>query len=208
MTSAETKLGVTPPDAPVASLLRRIDAAQATTTPDLKAIGAALVDLAVDLDYVGRWVERFGGTAGSLPIHAPPSGPRLMIVHRTEGEVSAVHDHGTWVAISPVVGLETHRRWRTVGNAGAAAGSGRARIELAEELGLDVGRVATLLPPDDLHDHGHLGGAGRPAYVLILLGDDPTHHTRNEWDLATGQHRVLRPGDPGRWLASEPIPDA
>ena len=29
-----------------------------------------------------------------------------------------------------------------------------------------------------------------------------------EWDLATGRHRLLHPGVSGRWLASEPMPDA
>jgi hypothetical protein len=63
-----------------------------------------------------------------------------------------------------------------------------------------------MLPPDDLHDHGHIAGRGAPAYVLILTGDDQTLFERNEWDLVTGRHRILRPGDGGRWLASEPMP--
>ncbi|HEV7810052.1 MAG TPA: hypothetical protein VGO64_05610, partial [Candidatus Limnocylindrales bacterium] len=71
---------------------------------------------------------------------------------------------------------------------------------------LEASDVATLLPPDDVHDHGHLVGRGAPAYALILLGDDQTRFTRMEWDLATGRHRVLPPGDGGRWLASEPFP--
>ena len=65
---------------------------------------------------------------------------------------------------------------------------------------------ATLLPPDDLHDHGHLAGQGEPAHVLIMTGDDQSLFTRNEWDLATGRHRVLEPGDRGRWLATQPWP--
>jgi predicted metal-dependent enzyme (double-stranded beta helix superfamily) len=191
-------------DEPVRRLFARIAGPAATPTPDLAAIGAALTDLAADLDYLRPWVARLGDANGSLPIHAPARGPRLMIVHRTEGNMSAVHDHGTWVAISPIVGLETHRRWRVVGG-----GSAPARIELVEQLALEPARAATLLPPDDLHDHGHLAGSGgRPAHVLILLGDDQTRFTRNEWDLATGRHRVLAPGVAGRWLASEPMPEA
>ena len=62
------------------------------------------------------------------------------------------------------------------------------------------------MPPDDIHDHGHLVGNGTPAYVLILTGDDQTRFERHEWDPATGRHRVLPPGELGRWLASDPWP--
>lgn len=188
-------------DGPVRTLFERIAGPAASGDPDLAAIGAALVDLAGDLDYLTRWVDRLGPAGGSLPIHAPARGPRLMIVHRPEGRMGAVHDHSTWVAISPIAGLETHRRYRVVGKGSAA------RPELAEALDLEPTQVATLLPPDDLHDHGHLAGHGRPAHVLIMTGDNQTEFTRNEWDLATGRHRILAPGDPGRWLASEPMPN-
>ena len=116
--------------------------------------------------------------------------------------MGAIHDHGTWIAISPIVGLETHHRYRVTGD-GATA-----RPEVAETLYLEPTQLATLLPPDDLHDHGHLAGHGTAAYVLIMAGDDQTLFTRNEWDLATGRHRLLLPGDGGRWLASQPMPDA
>ena len=96
--------------APVRALFERIAGPAAAPPPDLAAIGAALVDLASDLDYLAPWVARLGDESGSLPIHAPARGPRLMIVHRREGQMGAVHDHATWVAISPIVGLETHRR--------------------------------------------------------------------------------------------------
>ena len=187
-------------DGPVRTLFERIARPAAASTPDLAMIGSALVDLAGDLDYLAGWIERRGDVSGSLPIYAPERGPRLMIVHRREGQMGAVHDHGTWVALSPIVGLETHRRYRVVGR------GEEARPELAETLELEAPSSATLLPPDDLHDHGHLAGRGTPAYVLILTGDDQRRYTRNEWDLGTGRHRVLRPGDGGRWLASEPMP--
>jgi predicted metal-dependent enzyme (double-stranded beta helix superfamily) len=187
-------------DAPVRTLFERIPGLVAGGKPDLASIGAALVDLATDRDYLARWVERLGDVSGSLRIHAPTRGPRLAIVHRRDGEMGAVHDHGTWVVVSPIVGLETHRRYRVVGSGSSA------RPEVAERLELEPSSSATLLPPDDLHDHGHIAGRGTAAYVLILTGDDQTRYTRNEWDLATGRHRVLRPGDGGRWLASEPMP--
>ncbi|HSS37107.1 MAG TPA: hypothetical protein VLR93_12610 [Patescibacteria group bacterium] len=188
-------------DAPVRTLFERIAAPAAGHDPDLDAIGRALVDLARDVDYLAPWIERLGDRNGSLPIHAPERGPRLLIVHRRDGQMGAVHDHATWVAVSPIVGLETHRRYRLVGEGSAV------HPEVAEALALEPSDVATLLPPDDLHDHGHLAGRGAPAYVLIMTGDDQTRFTRNEWDLATGRHRILRPGDGGRWLASEPMPD-
>ena len=187
-------------DRPVKALFERIAAPAARSTPDLVAIGAALAELAADVDYLAPWIERLGDVNGSLPIHAPERGPRLMLVHRREGEMGAVHDHATWVAIGGIVGLETHRRYRVDGR------GAQARPELAEELALGPAQVATLLPPDDLHDHGHLAGRGSPAYVLIMTGDDQRRFPRNEWDLATGRHRILRPGDAGRWLASEPMP--
>ena len=189
-------------DGPVRTLFEQIAGPAAVGTPDLAAIGAGLIALATDLDYLARWVERLGDQSGALGIHAPTRGPRLMIVHRREGQMGAVHDHATWVAIATIVGLETHRRYRVMGEGSAA------HPELAETLSLGPSQGATLLPPDDLHDHGHLAGHGAPAYVLIMTGDDQTRFTRNEWDLATGRHRILRPGDAGRWLASQPMPDA
>ncbi len=189
-------------DTPVRRLFERIASPAAAADPDLTVIGAALVELAADIDYLAPWVERLGDVSGALGIHVPARGPRLMIVHRNEGQMGAVHDHATWVAISPIVGLETHRRYRLVGEGSAG------RPEVAEALALEPSHVATLLPPDDLHDHGHLAGHGAPAYVLIMTGDDQTRFTRNEWDLVTGRHRVLRPGDGGRWLASQPMPAA
>lgn len=190
-------------DGPVRTLLERIAAPAARDTPDLEAIGAALVDLAADTDYLRRWTEGIAGATGrgtgSMKIHAPERGPRLQIVHRPEGEMSAPHDHGTWVALAPVLGIETHRRYRS-------AREGSPRLELVETLALGASHVVTLLPPDDLHDHGHIAGHGDPAYVLIMTGDDQTRYTRHEWDLATGRRRTLGPGEQGRWLATEPMP--
>jgi predicted metal-dependent enzyme (double-stranded beta helix superfamily) len=188
-------------DEPVRTLFERIAAPASTPTPDLEAIGRALGGLARDADYLHGWVARLGDRSGSVAIHAPASGPRLTLVHRTEGQMSAVHDHGTWVAACPVVGVETHRRWRVLRSDG-----GPPTVELTDDVALEPTETATLLPPDDVHDHGHLIGRGAAAYTLILLGDRQTQFRRNEWDLATGRHRVLAPGDGGRWIASEPWP--
>ena len=189
-------------DAPVRTLFERIAGPAAASPPDLTAIGMGLVDLARDADYLAPWIARLGDQAGGLPIHAPERGPRLLLVHRREGQMGAVHDHATWVAISPIVGIETHRRYRIVGEGPAAH---PAVVEARELHPCDI---ATLLPPEDIHDHGHLAGRGAPAYILIMTGDDQTRFRRNEWDLATGRHRILEPGDGGRFLASQPMPDA
>ncbi len=188
-------------DAPVRALFERIAGPAAAAPADLTAIGAALVELANDVDYLAPWIARLGDRSGALPIHAPERGPRLMLVHRLAGQMGAIHDHATWVAISPITGLETHRRYRVVGEGPAA------RPEVVEARALQPSDVATLLPPEDIHDHGHLAGHGDPAYVLIMTGDDQTRFRRNEWDLTTGRHRILEPGDGGRWLASQPMPD-
>ncbi|HXX61287.1 MAG TPA: hypothetical protein VEI48_08370 [Candidatus Sulfotelmatobacter sp.] len=186
-------------DGPVRELLDRISAPAARAVPDLDAIGAALAELAADVDYVTPWAERLRGRSGLLRIHAPDRGPRLAIVHRHAGHLSAVHDHGTWVALSPISGLETHRRYRL-------SGGYDTPLEIVEVTALASTEVVTLMPPGDIHDHGHLAGNGTPAYVLILTGDDQTRFERHEWDPATGRHRVLPPGELGRWLASDPWP--
>ena len=186
-------------DAPIRRLFERTAAAAAAPIPDLPEIGAALAELAADTDCVARWAARLGDREGFLPMHVPPRGPRLILVHRSQDHMSAVHDHGTWVAMSPVSGLETHRHYQR------PAGPD-TRPELAEVRSLRPADAATLLPPDDVHDHGHLAGHGAPAHVLILLGDDQTRFERNEWDAVTGRHRILRPGDPGRWVSTEPWP--
>ena len=71
-------------DQPIRALFDRIAAPAAATTPDLEAIGAALADLAGDLDYMRGWVDRLG-EPGGLAIHAPSRGPRLMLVPSTGG---------------------------------------------------------------------------------------------------------------------------
>ena len=185
-------------DRPLRDLFERIAAPAALATPDLGAIGHAVADLTADVDYLASWLERFGDRSGGLPMVAPDRGPRLTLVHRREGQTSAVHDHGVWIVVGAIQGLETHRRYRVADG----------RLAVAEERHLAATDVTTRLPPDDLHDHGHLPGIGDPAYVLILAADDQRRYRRNEWDPATGRHRILEPGDGGRWLASEPMPSA
>jgi hypothetical protein len=113
--------------------------------------------------------------------------------------MSPVHDHGVWVALAPVVGIETHRRFRPMPGA-------REHVTVTEELALGPTTCVTLMPPDDIHDHGHLAGNGAAAHVVFLLGGDPFARRRTEWDLASGRSRSLEAGDRGRWLSSMPFP--
>jgi len=58
--------------------------------------------------------------------------------------------------------------------------------------------VATLVPPRDVHNHGHVPGTGPSPYSLILLGDDMLLFGREEYDPGRGTWRALPPSDPGR----------
>lgn len=190
-------------DAPVRALLERTASFASQEDPDLPQIGAALAELARDHDYLAPRITAMAERSGGMPLHLPERGPRLTLVHRRAGQMGAVHDHAVWVALAPIVGIETHRHYRL-----SDLGSAGLRAELVDELALKPAEVVALLPPDDLHAHGHVLGRGEPAYILIMAGDDQFQYRRNEWDLATGRHRVLEPGERGRWLATEPFPES
>jgi hypothetical protein len=89
--------------------------------------------------------------------------------------------------------VETHQRWDAVRDQG-----GRAELSLADERALRRGDVATLVPPRDVHNHGHVAGTGPSPYSLILLGDDMLLFEREEYDPERGTWRGLAPGDPGQ----------
>lgn len=186
-------------DAPLRALFEVVAEADRPGDPDLAAIGRAMVELARDHDHLMPRVAELGDTTGIVRLLVPERGPRLMLVHRREGEISAVHDHGCWVALAPIVGVETHRLYRVVGS------GEQARLERISEQAVAHGDAATIVPPNDLHDHGHLVGQGDAAYVLIMTGDDQNRFVRQDWDLATGRHKVLPVGERGRFLASEPF---
>ena len=159
-----------------------------------------MVALASDHDYLAPAIARLGDVNGLAPLYTPERGPRLFLVHRREGHMSAVHNHQVWVALAPIRGVESHRHWRPVTPAD------RDRLSVAEERAVQPATCITLQPPDDIHDHGHRMGVGDAAYVLILLGDDQVRYRRSEWDPVTWRRRTLEPGDAGRWLAAEPFP--
>lgn len=187
-------------DSPLRELFSRIEPWADSVHPDLPAIGKAVADLAADHDYFAPAITAMGDVSGVVPLQVPERGPRLFLVHRRTGQMGAVHDHKVWVALAPIVGVETHRRWRPL------TSGDRRRLEMVETEALQPGHSVTLQPPDDIHDHGHGLGVGSAAYLLILLGDDQFRHRRHEWDPDTERWRTLEPGDRGRWLASEPFP--
>jgi len=75
---------------------------------------------------------------------------------------------------------------------------GRGPRLVLDERALVRGDVATLVPPRDVHNHGHVAGSGPSPYSLILLGDDMLLSGREEYDPEHGTWRALAPGDPGR----------
>jgi predicted metal-dependent enzyme (double-stranded beta helix superfamily) len=156
--------------------------------PNVAAIGAALGSLAADADYFASMISQIDPNEnGGFPLHVLERGPRLFFLHRPRGVMSAVHSHGTWIAVACVAGIEMHRRF---------AISGETAI-VAEEVQLHPRDVVTLTPPDDIHSHGHTLGHGEPPYSLILTGDDQLRFTRREYDVAAGISRELAPGDFG-----------
>lgn len=82
-------------------------------------------------------------------------------------------------------------RWHAVRHPG-----GRAELTLADERGLQGGDVATLVPPHDVHNHGHVTGTGASPYSLILLGDNMLLFEREEYDPErdVAAARARRPG--------------
>jgi len=157
-------------------------------------VGRILVELAGDEEFFGPLIAQLpSGSPGSRWLIRPERGPRLVLVHRPEGVMGYTHSHRYWVGIAPVRGVETHQRWDAVRHAG-----GQAELSLADERALLHGDVATLVPPRDVHNHGHVAGSGPSPYSLILLGDDMLLFDREEYDPERGAWRELAPGDPGR----------
>jgi len=171
-----------------------MDELMAGDTLDEAAVGRLLVEVAADDDLVGPLVAGLPvETPGGTWLLRPERGPRLLLFHRTEGTMSYTHSHSCLVAVAPVRGVETHQRWEAVRH-----DDGRADLHLAEELHLHRHEVVTMVPPRDIHSHGHLPGTGDSPYSLILLGDDQFVYEREEYDLEAGTWRRLPPGDRGR----------
>ena len=157
-------------------------------------VGRLLVELAADEEFFGPLIAQLPSRSPcSRWLIKPGRGPRLVLVHRPEAVMGYTHSHRCWVGIAPVRGVETHQRWDAVRHAG-----GRAELRLTDERALIHGDVATLVPPRDVHNHGHVAGTGPSPYSLILLGDDMLLFDREEYDPGRGTWRALAPGNPGR----------
>jgi hypothetical protein len=163
----------------------------------MDTVGRALVELAADEEFFGPLIAQIPPDPPDPPgahwLIRPERGPRLVLVHRPDGVMAYTHSHRCWVALAPVRGVETHQHWDVVRH-----GDGRAELSLAGERALHRGDVATLVPPRDVHNHGHVTGSGPSPYSLILLGDDMLRFEREEYDPGQGTWRGLPPGDPGR----------
>ncbi len=174
--------------------LRRFlaDVDELGSAPDPAGLAALVSAFSLDADYWSYQIRRAGGS--SLAVHRPERGVQVLLGRRTDGTMSYVHSHNVWVALSAVVGVETHRRYDV-----QPLGDDRADLVLAEERRLHGGRgeVVALVPPLDVHSHGHVRGSGDWPYTLIVLGDSQLRYERAEYDLSDGRQRVLRPGDRG-----------
>lgn len=179
---------------PVRHFLAQLDELRSAGIPDMGKVGRLLVELAAEEDYLGPLIaEMPSEVSGGKWLVRPERGPRLVLFHRPEGVMACTHSHRCWVGVAPVRGVETHQRWDT-----ARHQDGRAELRLADERALHRGEVATLVPPGDVHNHGHVAGTGPSPYSLILLGDDMLLFERQEYDPEHGTWRTLAPGDPGQ----------
>jgi hypothetical protein len=179
---------------PLRHFVDGLDELCAADVVDMDRVGRLLVELAADEAFFGPLIAQIPpGSPGSRWLVRPERGPRLVLVHRPDGVMGYTHSHRCWVGIAPVRGVETHQRWDAVPHA-----DGVAELALADERALVQGDVATLVPPRDVHNHGHVVGSGPSPYSLILLGDDMLLFGREEYDQEQGTWRALAPGDPGR----------
>jgi predicted metal-dependent enzyme (double-stranded beta helix superfamily) len=179
---------------PLRHFLAQLGELGAGDAANMGKVGHALVELAADEEYFAPLIAQIPAEAPGVHwLVRPERGPRLVLVHRPEGVMAYTHSHRCWVAIAPVRGVETHQHWHAVRQPG-----GRAELSLADERALRCGEVATLVPPDDVHNHGHVPGSGPSPYSLILLGDDMLLFDREEYDPGRGTWRTLAPGDPGQ----------
>ncbi len=179
---------------PLRHFADRLDEVRSAEVVDMEQVGRVLLELASDEEFFGPLIAQLpAGWPGSRWLIRPGRGPRLVLVHRPDGVMGYTHSHHCWVGIAPVRGVETHQRWDVVRQDG-----GRAQLRLADERALVRGDVATLVPPKDVHNHGHVPGSGPSPYSLILLGDDMMLFDREEYDPEQGTWHALAPGDPGR----------
>ena len=179
---------------PLRPFLAQLDDLRSADVLDMDQVGRLLVELAADEEYLGPLIaEMPSQSPGGKWLVKPERGPRLVLFHRPDGMMAYTHSHQCWVAVAPVRGVETHQRWDALPHQ-----DGRAELRLVDDRAMHRGDVATLTPPGDVHNHGHVLGTGPSPYSLILLGDDMYLFERKEYDPHRGTWRTLAPGDPGR----------
>ena len=179
---------------PLRHFVAQLDELCSGDVPGMHEVGRLLAELAADEEYFAPLIAALPPESPGVHwLVKPERGPRLVLVHRPEGVMAYTHSHHCWVGIAPVRGVETHQRWDVVRHE-----NGRAELSLAGERALRRGDVVTLVPPRDVHNHGHVIGSGPSPYSLILLGDDMLLFEREEYDPEQGTWRGLAPGDPGR----------
>ena len=179
---------------PVRHLMAQLDELRFGDVPEMGEVGRLLLELAADEEFFAPLIAQLpADSPGVRWLAEPERGTRLVLVHRPEGVMAYTHSHRCWVALAPVHGVETHQRWDAVRHE-----DGRAELSLVNERALHRGDVATLIPPRDVHNHGHVTGSGPAPYSLILLGDNMLVFEREEYDPEQGTWRRLKPGDPGR----------
>jgi predicted metal-dependent enzyme (double-stranded beta helix superfamily) len=179
---------------PLGHFMAQLDEVRAGDVLDMEQVGRILVELAADEDFFGPLIAQMPAKeAGGKWLVQPERGPRLVLFHRPDGVMAYTHSHHCWVAVAPVHGVETHQRWDAIRHEG-----NRAELRLAEDRAMQRGDVATLTPPGDIHNHGHVRDTGPSPYSLILLGDNMYLYERKEYDPGEGICRTLPPGDPGR----------
>jgi len=179
---------------PLRHFLAQLDELRSGDIIDMNQVGRLLVELAADEEYFGPLIAQMPPeTAGGKWLVQPERGPRLVLFHRPDGVMAYTHSHHVWVAVAPVRGVETHQRWEAVRDE-----AGQPALRLADDRAMHPGDVATLTPPGDIHNHGHVLGTGPSPYSLILLGDNMYRFEREEYDPGQGTSRTLAPGDPGR----------
>ena len=179
---------------PLRRFMAQLDELCSGKVPEMDEVGRLLVELTADEEYFAPLISALPSESpGAHWLVKPERGPRLVLVHRPEGVMAYTHSHRCWVGIAPVRGVETHQCWDVVRHE-----AGRAELSLTDERALRRGDVATLVPPRDVHNHGHVAGTGPSPYSLILLGDDMLLFEREEYDPERGTWQRLPPGDPGR----------
>jgi predicted metal-dependent enzyme (double-stranded beta helix superfamily) len=141
---------------PLRHFLTQLDELRSGDVPDMDKVGRLLVELAADEEYFAPLIAGIPSeSTGGHWLVKPERGPRLVLFHRPEGMMARTHSHRCWVAVAPVRGVETHQRWNAVRHA-----DGRAELSLSDERALHRGEVVTLVPPGDVHNHGHVVGTG------------------------------------------------